>query len=791
MSVLRRVLGVGAMVAVVSSALAEETVVLDEGWIRTVGSDVRTVDLPDDFRINLPWDRRGNADRGFKPETNGVYRKTFWADSRWTGRRVFLELDGVQDVCDVFCNGRAVGSWEYGSLGFEVDLTDALVCGRENVVEVRCRTGAGGPARWYTGCGITRGAKLAVRNTLSFRRHGLCVTTPAVEADRATVQVGVELVGWNAVTSGVATVEAKVFAPDGREVGCVRRDVGYVKGSFAEVELPSVALKGPELWDLENPRLYRVVAAVFRNGTVSDTSERRFGIRKIEFSKDFGFRLNGRKVFLKGMANHQHLGALGEASYPRAWKRQLAVMREFGYNAIRCAHNPYPEDLLDLCDEMGILVVDELVDKWRGCWPGRRPFIGLAPALVREWVCRGRTHPCVVLWSVGNETQQSERCLPFEDGHHGITEYRALDAMVKRWDATRPTTVAMFPARANEVTRRDPGFWEKVIPPELSCVTEVASYNYVPGDYAAYRAFDPNLIVFQSEAAVNALTRAFYLMDEATSVGLCYWGAIEYWGESDGWPKKGWDYSFFRRTLDPHPQAWLVRSAFRDVTVEPVVKIGAETGARVRKHWNDVEVGSLRLASAWDDAGPAERRILVFSNAEEVELRLNGRSLGRKRNEMNDPARRNVFDWPSVGYVPGRLEAVAWSGEKVVARDAVVTVGPAVAIAVACENPDDWVADGQDLEYVRVEAVDVAGRRVRGALGRVTFAVDGAARFLAADDGDSNTARRFDDPAVDLHAGAALCIFRSTKTAGAVAITVDAGPLGTQTIRLMTKPRMD
>ena len=293
-----------------------------------------------------------------------------------------------------------------------------------------------------------------------------------------------------------------------------------------------------------------------------------------------------------------------------------------------------------------------------------------------------------------------------------------------------------------------------------------------------------------SKAAVNALTRAFYLMDEATSVGLCYWGAIEYWGESDGWPKKGWDYSFFRRTLDPHPQAWLVRSAFRDVTVEPVVKIGVETGARVRKHWNDVEVGSLRLASAWDDAGPAERRILVFSNAEEVELRLNGRSLGRKRNEMNDPARRNVFDWPSVGYVPGRLEAVAWSGEKVVARDAVVTVGPAVAIAVACENPDDWVADGQDLEYVRVEAVDVAGRRVRGALGRVTFAVDGAARFLAADDGDSNTARRFDDPAVDLHAGAALCIFRSTKTAGAVAITVDAGPLGTQTIRLMTKPRM-
>ena len=791
MSALRRVLGVVAMIAVASSAPAAETIALDEGWVRTVGSEVRTVDLPDDFRINLPWDRTCNADRGFKLETNGVYRKTFWTDPRWGGRRVFLELDGVQDVCDVSCNGRTVGSWEYGSLGFEVDLTDALVHGQENAIEVRCRTGAGGAARWYTGCGITRGARLIVRNALSFRRHGLCVTTPVAEADHATVQIGVELVGWNAVTSGVATVEAKVFAPDGREVARVRRDVGYVKGAFAEVKLPPVALKDPELWCLEKPQLYRVVATVSRNGVVTDTAERRFGIRRIEFSKDFGFRLNGRKVFLKGMANHQHLGSLGEASYPRAWKRQLALMKEFGYNAIRCAHNPYPEVLLDLCDEMGVLVVDELVDKWRGSWTGRRPFIELAPVLVREWVCRGRTHPCVVLWSVGNETQHSARCLPFEDGHHGITEYRALDAMVKRWDATRPTTVAMFPARANEVMRRDPGFREKVIPPELSCVTEVASYNYVPGDYAAYRAFNPNLIVFQSEAAVNALMRAFYLMDEATSVGLCYWGAIEYWGESDGWPKKGWDYSFFRRTLDPHPQAWLVRSAFRDVTVEPIVKIGVETGERVRKHWNDVEVGSLRLASAWDDAGPAERCVLVFSNAEEVELLLNGCSLGRKRNKMNDPAERNVFAWPSVGYIPGRLEALAMKGGAVVARDAVETAGPAVGIVITCEDSDNWTADGLDLEYVRVVAVDAAGRRVRGAKGRVTFAVDGAARFLAADDGDSHTSRRFDDPSVDLHAGAALGILRSTKTAGSVIVTVEAGPLGKQTVLLATKRRMD
>lgn len=768
-------------------APAGEVVLLNAGWSRTVGSETRTVDLPDDFRINLPWDARGSQYRGFKPETSGVYRKSFWTDSRWKGRRVFLELDGVQDVCDVFCNGKKVGNWEYGSLGFEIDLTDILVRDRENEIEVRCQTGVGGIARWYTGCGITRGAKLVVRNALAFRRHGLSVTTPVAEKDRASVEIGAEIVGWEAVTSGVAVVEAKVFAPDGREIGWTRADVGFVKGAFAEVALPSVELEEPTLWQLDNPQLYRVVASVSRDGAVTDTVERRFGIRKIEFSKDFGFRLNGCKVFLKGMSNHQHLGALGEASFPRAWKRQLLLMKEFGYNTLRCSHNPYPEEVLELCDVMGILVVDELTDKWRGCWAGRKPFIELAPKLVREWVCRGRGHPCVILWSVGNETQHYERCLPFEDGNHGITEYRFLDALVKRWDATRPTTVAMFPARAKEITRRDPGFNEKVIPPELSCVTEVASYNYVPCDYAAYQAYDPNLIVFQSEAAVNAMTEAYYAMDEATMVGISYWGAIEYWGESDGWPKKGWNYSFFRRTLDPHPQAWLVRSAFRSADEEPLVRLGVKIRATEVVSWNDVDVGSMRLASGWNFA-PGERQcVYAFSNGDQVELFLNGRSLGTKWNEIANPGRRNLFIWENVAFEPGTLEAVARNGGREIARHRLETTGPAIGIRLEAENADDWRADGLDLLYVRIYAVDAQGRRGQDAQGEVRVSVSGAATLLAVDDGNAYSDMMFDKGVANLHAGMALAIVRSTKAADTVTLAVDAGELGQRTVGLVTQ----
>ena len=772
------------LVAVAQSA---QVVDLNCAWLRTAGGQAQTVDLPDDFRMNLPWIREGGQNRGFKPETNAVYRKTFAADAAWRGRRVFVEIDGAQDVCDVKLNGRAVGSWEYGSLGFECELTSALVWDGENALEVRCSNGGPWSCRWYTGCGITRGVRLVVRDPLAFRRHGVFVSTPVVREDRAVVKVVADLVGWDGVTNEVAEVSAKVFAPDGRLLGQVRREVGFVKGSFAEVELPEFEVAHPELWRLESPRLYRVAASVSRNGRVTDSVERRFGIRTIAFGKDFGFRLNGRKVFLKGMANHQHLGALGEASHPRAWKRQLKVMKEFGYNAIRCAHNPYPEVLLDLCDEMGILVVDELVDKWRGCWAGRKPFIELAPRLVSEWVRRGRNHPSVILWSVGNETQQSEHCLPFEDGNHGITEYRYLDALVKRWDATRPTTVAMYPARAGGVMCGDPGFSEKPIPPELSCVTEVASYNYMPGDYVAYRKFDPNLIVFQSEAAVKALTSAFYLMDRESMVGISYWGAIEYWGESDGWPKKGWDYSFFRRTLEPLPHAWLIRSAFRTVAEEPIVRIGVKVRASECVRWNDVDVGSVRLASAWQAPPGGNASVCVFSNGDAVELILNGRSLGVKANDVANPYSRNQFAWDGVPFEPGVLEAVATCSGRAVARHRLETTGKAVSLRLEAENADDWNADGRDLQYVWVTAVDAEGRRVSDVAGEVALSVSGAARLLAVDDGDSRTDALFSASRAKFRVGSILAILQSAAEAGDVTLSASSETLGRASLKLKTK----
>ena len=776
-----------ASLGLVGLAHSAQVIEMNDEWVRVAGAQTQTVDLPDDFRINLPWTQEGSRNRGFKPETNVVYRKTFPADESWRGRRVSVEIDGAQDVCDVSLNGRCVGAWECGSLGFEIDLSSALSYGANNTIEVRCANGGRRSSRWYTGCGITRGVRMIVRNQIAFRRHGVSVTTPVVDANRAVVKVVADIIGWSGVSNEVATVSAEVFAPDGRSVGKVHQEVGYVKGSFAEVSLPELVVEKPELWGLESPRLYRVVASVSHKGKVTDSEERRFGVRQIAFGKDFGFRLNGEKVFLKGMSNHQHLGALGEASHPRAWKRQLKLMKEFGFNAIRCAHNPYPEELLDLCDEMGILVVDELVDKWRTCWAGRKPFIELAPLLVQEWVRRGRNHPSVILWSVGNETQQVEYCLPFGDGGHGITEYRFLDALVKRWDSTRPTTVAMFPARAGGIMSRDPGFRENPIPPELSCVTEVASYNYLPGDYAAYRKFNPNLILFQSEAAVNDMARPFYLMDRESMVGVSYWGAIEYWGESDGWPKKGWNYSFFRRTLEPLPQAWLIRSAFRTAEEDPIVRIGVKVGVTERVRWNDVTVGSMRLASKWCPTNAGHSCVYVFSNGDAVELRLNGHSLGVKENNVGSMAKRNIFSWDKVPSEPGEIEAVATCAGKVVARHRLETAGQAVGFKLEAENAEDWRADGRDLQYVWVTAVDAQGRRVDDISADVNLSVSGAARLKAVDDGDSYTDAIFATSSARFRVGSILAIMQSTSEPGEAVLTVSSKRLGEKSIRLKSR----
>lgn len=743
-------------------------------------SSWRTLDLPHDYQFEQPWEENENKGRGFKRMCEGWYRKTFTVPETLNGRRVLFDFEGVMYVADVYVNGKKVASNEYGYTGFEADISKVVNYGGDNVVAVYSNTGAVNASRWYTGGGIYRNVWLATTNDTRIARHGLYVST---EGDKVKVQV--QVVGWQRhdirVVAVVKDAQGHVVAESER----VMPD--HTIQNNTEVMMPDMKVASPQLWDINSPTLYSVEAKLVEDGMVIDSVSDRFGFRTIEYGPDFGFKLNGRKVFLAGIANHHDMGAVGVAAYRTAVERQLRTLKSFGYNAIRCSHNPYSDDFYRIADEVGLLVVDELIDKWsdKDYWGGRKPFMSIWPELIKEWVKRGRNHPSVVLWSLGNELQTRSDWSGYQTDDWGITTYRIFDQMVKRYDRTRPTTVAMFPARAG-AQRNTPDFKTYLVPPELACATEVASFNYQWDAYHGYYDYKPDLILFQSEAVTNQQQQPYYGMDQKRGVGLCWWGAIEYWGESNGWPKKGWNYSFFSHTLHPYPQAYLIKSCIQPE--EKLVHIGVVDGKGESLEWNDIKVGQQKVSRNWNQRSGSHPNVFTYTNADEVELFYNGKSLGVQKNDTTVLAKRNVILWSGIDYRQGgKLVAVARNGGKEVARDVLETTGKAVALKVV-EEEKEWMADGMSLKYINIYAVDSKGREVPNATDSVRVDVKGEACFVALDNGDHYTDELFlDVKAKKMQAGYMQCILRSTRNGGKVKLKVSSPTLKAANLNMETK----
>lgn len=677
-------------------------------------SSWRVLDLPHDFQFEQPWTEAGGGARGFKPMCEGWYRKTFQADQLWKGKRVVMDFGGIIYLGDVYLNGHKIASTDYGYVGIEADLTPYLHFDKENVVAVYASTGPKKGSRWYTGGGLFRDVYLQVQNPTHIARHGIYITTPEVALDEAIVAIQVEVDGWQ---KHEVLVRTTVRNPEGKVVGSTQNTMpAHTHQACIELKLPAITLKDPQLWSYNTPQLYSADVVVVADGMVVDSITEQFGVRKLEFSPEFGFKLNGEKIFQQGNANHHDLGALGAASYDRAIERMMLQLKAFGYNTIRCSHNPYSDSFARIADRVGMLIVDELTDKWsdNDYWGGRRPFTQIWSDLIIEWIKRDRNRPSIILWSLGNELQIREGWAGFGGiNDWGITTYRIFNQLVKRFDDSRLTTVAMFPARAGAITHHDKDFDSYLVPPELACATEVASFNYQSDKYAAYLQHKPALILFQSEAETNKLLEPFYNMDRKRTVGIAYWGSVEYWGESNKWPKKGWNYSFFDHTMHPYPQAYLIKSAFMPEV--PEVHIGVVDAAGAESvSWNDVIVGRMALNERWNYEPGSKQSLFTYTNAHSVELLVNGKSIGTQQNDTTKINLRNMIYWKDVPYSNGgSLEAIARdkNGNEV-ARHRIESAGKAVALKIEAETPTDWKADGMDLQYINVTAVDKKGRPV-------------------------------------------------------------------------------
>ena len=734
----------------------------------------REVDLPHDFQIEQPWvapasdEKADNTDvaaniksrlssRGFKEMGQGWYRYHLTPDASLKDKRVVLDFGGIMYVGDVYLNGERIGGTDYGYVGFEIDLTGRLRWGEDNVIAVRADTREPQNSRWYTGGGLFRGVKLITTSADQFfTRHPLYITT------RENRYVNISAEFTNRGRDRQSSLRVRILDPDGQQVyeGTATRRRN-TQSRTMEAQMPEIEIPSPQLWDIDSPRLYTVVAQLLReDGTVADEVSERFGIRTVEIGPDYGLRLNGRKVLLQGYANHHSLGALGAANYPRAIKKRLELMKQFGINHIRTSHNPYSREFIELCDECGILVVDELYDKWtRQHTGGRVPFEQLWQYDVPEWVKRDRNSPSVVMWSLGNELQQDPN-MPFND--FGVTMYQLQKALLQRYDSTRLVTVAMHPRYRN---------WDTdSLPCDLAMQTDVQAYNYrymyFPGDGRRF----PWMTFYQSEAAVAAMGPNFFEMDLDKVIGLAYWGAIDYLGESQGWPAKGWAQGVFDIALEPKPKAYLMKSMFKPD--EPVVHI-AVVDSRGDQMWNGVQTGNDGLSDHWDRKPGTHLQLITYTNADEVELVVNGKSLGRKANPTGDAKRRNQIRWDDVEYQPGKAVAIAYKGGREVARHQVETPGKAVKL-VAVPDQNGWQADGLDLQHVRIYAVDSKGRRVYSAQHELQFATEGAARIAAVSNGNIRSDELYCTDHIHLYNGSAMVILRAGRQPGSVVLTTRA-----------------
>lgn len=767
---------------------AEDPAFDDRAW--------QAVRLPHDWAVAKPFDPDGDPGTGKLPwRGEGWYRKHLPLASDCAGKRVVLEFGGVMAEPKVYANGALAGWWDCGYSSFHVDITDHLRAGEDNVIAVHADTRRHG-SRWYPGAGIYRSVRLIVTEPVHIVPWGIRVTTPEVRDDAATVEVETTISNDNEEPV-LAQVETVLLAPDGREVA--RRLTALpvtARGSASTVA--SLEVPSPRRWDVDDPALYAAIVSVRVDGAPLDSVRQPFGIRVAEFRGPEGFHLNGRRVQLKGVNLHHDHGALGAAFYPRAMERQFETMREMGCNAIRTSHNPPAPGLLDLCDRMGLLVIDELADSWWACNDFHGPDEEFAEHYERNaasLVRRDRNHPCVVLWSMGNEITAIER----NDAGDAREKVALVASLLRRHDGTRPVTLERCIGESLALRLED--------------YVDVESWHYGETFLRAHEAF-PELPVTQSESASCFSTRGFYdppLATEKTAFSptrqMCsYDHTSAAWGDIA-------DVEFLRCERHPWLAGEFVWTGF-DYLGEPTPVAGEFLGRQLtnresarssffgivdlagipkdryylyRSHWAP-ETTTVHILPHWNWEGREGQTIpvYVYTNGDEAELFLNGRSLGRRRKlsleELGDERERAyhaVLDryrlrWLDVAYEPGELRAVAYRGGEPIGEAAMRTAGPVAGLHLTPDRAR-LDADGMDLCYVLVEARDAEGNLCPLADNPVGFTVEGPAEIAGVDNGDPHSLAPFQTSECRLFCGKAMLILRTVEgAAGHVTVLAES-----------------
>ena len=719
----------------------------------------RVLNVPHDWSIEGLFQQDSPSGQGgaFLPTGIGWYRKPFSLAAADRLRRVWVEFDGVMANSEVWINGFPLGKRPNGYVGFRYELTGRLHFGpdRLNLLAVRADNSAQPASRWYAGAGIYRHVRLIVTDPVSIPSNSLSVTTPRLTDAEADARVRSTVENGSAVMKSLA-LRIDLFDPAGHLQQTEQTHAHAVASGKTWEFAREIRVTNPERWSVDSPHLYRVVVTVMKGSTALDSESATFGMRDAHFEAATGFWLNGKNLKIKGVCLHQEAGGLGMAVPRSVWERKVICLKALGVNAIRAAHTPFSPDFLNMCDRLGMLVMDELFD----CWTvGKTPydyhlvFKEWAARDARDTVMRDRNHPSIILYSIGNEIHDT----PNAALAHGILI--SLRDVVHAADPTRPVTQALFRPNASHDYANG-----------LADLLDVIGQNYREVELLAAHREKPERKILGTE---NGQDRRVWLAlrDSPAYAGQFLWTGIDYLGEAKRWPAISADFGLFDRTLTPRPRAHERRSWWAET---PMVAIARRVAANplppTDPGYDTVQPHGPTLFSDWTprSAVPHEESIEVYTNCEQVELFLNGKSLG---SQLRKPDASPLV-W-KVAFAPGVLRASGRNEAQEVATASLQTAGKPARIMLTSDRArlsSDW----EEVAFVTVQIVDKDGVLIPDAQDKISFSMTGPGVIAAVDNGDLISHESFQSAERRLYRGRCLAIVRAVGNGGPITLTASA-----------------
>ncbi len=751
----------------------------------------RTVQLPHDWSIEdiQPgndafsgpfWSGAvGSRSQGFTVGGTGWYRKRFCLSEDSRGKQFSLCFDGVYRDADVWLNGVHLGNHPYGYTAFSYDLTPRLRFGEEaNVLAVEVKNG-GKNSRWYSGSGIYRPVWLVATDPIHVTEDGTFVTTPEVGPDRAVVVVENELANTAAETADIAA--AVTLRDAAGQTVASQTILTRIQAGQAYPLRHRLTVANPALWSPDSPSLYVAVTEIHRDGALMDRVETAFGIRSIQFDAENGFRLNGVTTLMKGGCVHHDNGPLGAAAFAVAEERRVRLLKEAGFNAIRCAHNPPSTAFLDACDRLGMLVIDEAFDHWN--WPKNpqdyhQHFAAWGETDMASMVRRDRNHPSVVLWSLGNEIPEQETVL-------GSDTARKLVASVRRHDPTRPTILALHPKGNKDINGLYKVPWEAH--DGVNAIVDVCGYNYRSERYEPDHDRHPERVICGTETFPKQAHAFWELVERLPHVvGDFVWTSFDYLGESSiGWISSQDRYPWtvaYCGDLDlignRRPQSYYRGVVWNEA--EPLfLFVRRPEPTFGQPHSSPWDFADVYPCWTWPGQEGQDLTVAVYSRCSTVELRLNGASLGTK---ASSPELGYSQEW-QVPYTPGTLEAVGTMPDGSTVVQSLETVGEPAQVRLIAERTT-LQRGGQDLAFVRIELLDAAGRLHPLAENLVEVSLAGPATLAALGSARPDSAESFQQPRRHAFQGRALAILRASQEPGIITLTVSSPGLASAQLSL-------